>query len=284
MSNTRLIIDNREKDLKAAFKNAEYKNLDIGDIQINYNKDGKDEIFLLIERKTMEDLIASVNDGRYREQKKRLIESGIPKERIMYLLEGSSDDIPGHFKTLFGMIINTLFRDQLKVFRVMDVEETIFFIKRIIDKLNQNDTDILNHIKTKNNTQNTQNTQETSPQDTNNNTNNNITNTNSNNTNLEYLSTIKLKKKDNLTVYHCSLLQLAQIPGMSIHNANRILEKYGSIANLVKSYYEIDEEDKRAKMLIDLVLDEVNGKKRRLGPSLSSKVYKFLFNTDKEER
>ncbi len=283
MSNTRLIIDNREKDLKIAFKNAEFKNLDIGDIQINYNKDGKDEIFLLIERKTMEDLIASVNDGRYREQKKRLLQSGIPKERIMYLLEGSSDDIPGHFKTLFGMIINTLFRDQLKVFRVMDVEETIFFIKRIIDKLNQNDTDILNHIKQKNEINESHGTSEQGNNNVNNDNNDNNDN-NAKNTSLEYLSTIKLKKKDNLTVYHCSLLQLAQIPGMSIHNANRILEIYGSIANLVKSYYEIDDEDKRGKMLIDLVLDEVNGKKRRLGPALSSKVYKYLFNPDKEER
>jgi hypothetical protein len=30
----KLIIDNREKDLKGIFQDAEYKNLDLGDIQI----------------------------------------------------------------------------------------------------------------------------------------------------------------------------------------------------------------------------------------------------------
>lgn len=284
MSNTHLIIDNREKDLKSVFKEAEFKNLDLGDIQINYIKDGKEEIFLLIERKTMSDLIASVNDGRYREQKKRLLESGIPKERIMYLLEGSSDNIPGHFKTLFGMIINTLFRDQLKVLRFINVEETIYFIKRIIEKLNKNDTDILNLIK---------NTQKKSNENSNStilkneslelneeSVNNEIENQDID-INLEYLSTIKLKKKDNLTQLNCSLLQLAQIPGMSLPNAKIIIDKYESIANLIKSYYDTDN-DKRSKMLSDLEINISNGKKRKLGPVLSNRIYQYLFNVKTE--
>ena len=278
MSNSHLIIDNREKDLKAVFKDAEFKNMDLGDIQINYVKNGKEELFLLIERKTMSDLIASVNDGRYREQKKRLLESGIPKERIMYLLEGPSDDIPGHFKTLFGMIINTLFRDQLKVLRFIDIEETIYFIKRIVEKLNKNDTDILNLIKTKTieavkdvkDVKDDENIVENEEQNNNNNNNNN-------NTNLEYLSTIKLKKKDNLTQNNCSVLQLAQIPGMSIGNAQIILDKYKSIANLIKSYYDI-EDDKKSKMLAELEIHILNGKARKLGPVLSKRIYTYLFN------
>ena len=268
MSNSHLIIDNREKDLKAVFKDAEFKNMDLGDIQINYVKNGKEELFLLIERKTMSDLIASVNDGRYREQKKRLMESGIPKERIMYLLEGPSDDIPGHFKTLFGMIINTLFRDQLKVLRFIDIEETIYFIKRIVEKLNKNDTDILNLIKTKTIENPIENIVENEEQNNNN---------NNNNTNLEYLSTIKLKKKDNLTQNNCSVLQLAQIPGMSTGNAQIILDKYKSIANLIKSYYDI-EDDKKSKMLAELEIHILNGKARKLGPVLSKRIYQYLFN------
>ncbi len=290
MSNTHLIIDNREKDLKSVFKDAEFKNLDLGDIQINYIKDGKEELFLLIERKTMSDLIASVNDGRYREQKKRLLESGIPKERIMYLLEGSSDNIPGHFKTLFGMIINTLFRDQLKVLRFINVEETIYFIKRIVEKLNKNDTDILNLIK---NTQKKgDNLNDSSKKDlielnkdSNQDSNQESINNELENqdTNLEYLSTIKLKKKDNLTQLNCSLLQLAQIPGMSLQNAKIIIDKYESIANLIKSYYDIDNDDKRSKMLSDLEINISNGKKRKLGPVLSNRIYQYLFNIKIEQ-
>jgi len=46
----------------------EVKNLDIGDIII-YNGSYK----LIIERKTINDLVSSIKDGRYREQKMRLL-------------------------------------------------------------------------------------------------------------------------------------------------------------------------------------------------------------------
>ncbi len=252
-----LTIDNREKDLKVAFSNAEYLNLDLGDIKITYNGN----LVLLIERKTMNDLIASVNDGRYREQKKRLIESGIPNAKIMYILEGSLNDIPGHLKTLYGMIINTIFRDHLTVLKFEDIEETIFFLKRIIKKLEEKDPTLvsLSLLSSNDNETETANGEEKE------------------NNNLEYLSTIKMKKKDNLTAENCSILQLAQIPGMSIQNANLILDKYKSIANLIKSYFEI-EESKRVKMLMDLEIPISNGKKRKLGPVLSERIYNYLFN------
>ena len=221
MVSVSLILDNREKDLKSAFPDATYKNLDLGDIQININKeDGSTELFLLIERKTMKDLISSVNDGRYREQKKRLLES-IPREKIMYLLEGHLDDIPGQMKTLFGMIINSIFRDKLHILRFECIEETIYFIKRVIKKLNDNDENIMTHLKNNSSSTSTSASAcENSESFTNSNSN---TNTNSD---LEYLSTIKLKKKDNLTSNNCSLLQLAQIPGMSLQNAKIIIDKY----------------------------------------------------------
>jgi ERCC4-type nuclease len=259
-----LIIDNREKDLKSAFPNAEYKNLDLGDIEIKFtDSEGNQQLFLLIERKTMSDLISSVNDGRYREQKKRLLESNIPREKIMYLLEGHIDDIPGQMKTLFGMIINTLFRDKLQIIRFECIEETIYFIKRIIEKISKNDGTILNNnlVPIKDNLENNNNLEI--------------------NNNLEYLSTIKLKKKDNLTSNNCNLLQLAQIPGMSLQTAQVIIDKYQSIANLIKSYYEIDELT-RHKMLIDLEIDISNGKKRKLGKVLSERIYQYLFNITKE--
>ena len=247
-----LTIDNREKDLKASFPKAIYKNMDLGDIEIKYtDNDGNDQLFLLIERKTMSDLISSVNDGRYREQKKRLLDSTIPNQKIMYLLEGHIDDIPGHMKTLFGMIINTLFRDKLQIIRFEGIEETIYFIKRIVEKIEASDTNILPTL-----------TPTTQSEESN---------------NLDYLSTIKLKKKDNLTANNCNLLQLAQIPGMSLQNAQIIIDKYQSIANLIKSYYDIDETE-RHKMLMDIEISISNGKKRKLGKVLSERIYQYLFN------
>jgi crossover junction endonuclease MUS81 len=248
-----LTIDHREKDLKIAFPDATYQNLDLGDIQIRY-KDS-DKLFLIIERKTMNDLVASVNDGRYREQKKRLLESGHPKNRILYILEGRVKDIPGHTKTLYGMIINTMYRDMIHVLRLESIDETIFFIKRIIEKIESNDASICGS--------NSNGEPETECD-----------------TNLEYLSTIKLKKKDNLTSNNCSILQLAQIPGMSIQNAQIIINTYQSLANLINTYYQTDE-DKRNVLLSDLEISIANGKKRKLGKVLSERIYQYLFNLEK---
>ncbi len=266
-----LTIDNREKDLKVAFSNAEYLNLDLGDIKITYNGN----LLLLIERKTMADLIASVNDGRYREQKQRMLESGIPKCKLMYILEGSLNDIPGHLKTLYGMIINTLFRDKITVLKFEDIDETIFFIKRIIKKLEDKDPTLVSLSLLSSNVlsnvlSNENKLEHDGAEDDINNVNN-----------IAYLSTIKMKKKDNLTSQNCSILQLAQIPGMSMQNANLIIDKYKSIANLIKTYFEIDE-TKRAKMLMDLEITISNGKKRKLGPVLSERIYNYLFNISTE--
>lgn len=272
MTSILLTIDHREKDLKVAFPNAEYLNLDLGDIKITYNGN----LLLLIERKTMNDLVASVNDGRYREQKKRLLESGIPSSKIMYILEGSLNDIPGHLKTLYGMIINTLFRDKITVLKFEDLDETIFFLKRIIKKLEDKDPTLI-ALSLLSCDENTDEPIEGNEENNKGNNKGNNEGNSSNSNNLEYLSTIKMKKKDNLTSSNCSILQLAQIPGMSIQNANVILDKYNSIANLIKSYFEIDE-TKRVKMLMDLEITISNGKKRKLGPVLSERIYNYLFN------
>ena len=286
----KLIIDNREKDLKGIFPDAEYKNLDLGDIQIklisqiNLNKndnknDNKnhennnleseiketEEFFTIIERKTMKDLIASVNDGRYREQKKRLLETGLSGNRIIYLLEGSMNDIPGNMKTLFGMIINTLFRDNISVLRLESIEDTIYFIKRLVEKLKSDEQPIF--MKNLNNLNNLNSIKPNLEQD-------NLENPNSN---LEYLSTIKLKKKENLTANNCSVLQLTQIPGMSISNSQIIIDKYKSIANLINTYYQL-EENKRILMLADTEILISNNKKRKLGKVLSERIYQYLFN------
>ena len=82
------IIDNREKYIKLYFEKHQdsypeitYENLTLGDIIINYNNIP----LIIIERKTINDLLASIKDGRYKEQKQRIIDSNI-KHKI-YLIE-----------------------------------------------------------------------------------------------------------------------------------------------------------------------------------------------------
>jgi ERCC4-type nuclease len=293
------IIDNREKDLKSVFTTeATYENLDLGDILFKY----QGQPFLLIERKKIPDLIASVDDGRYRNQKKRLLGCGIKRNRILYILEGNIDQSAGKMKTIFGMIINTLYRDGIPVLFFSNTEETIYFLRRIKEKLENKDVAILesflkDNLKTSNPTANTANTvndntgndntvndntvnDNTGNDNTgNDNTVNEIINLKEPDNNLEYLSTIKMKKKDNLTPTNCSILQLAQIPGISVSVANLIINQYKSISNLVLSYNGKEEKDKEL-MLANIEIGTSTGKKRKMGAILSKRVYQYLTNQE----
>ena len=136
-----VFVDYREKFIKEYFeKNKEYdkivsiKNLEIGDIVIHIN----DKPIILIERKTIKDLAGSIQDGRLREQKYRIASSKFPHNKIIYLIEGDIDDkVFGRIdkKTLQGSMINTMFRDDYKVYRTKDAMETVYFLSRLINKI-----------------------------------------------------------------------------------------------------------------------------------------------------
>jgi ERCC4-type nuclease len=74
-----------------SFKEIQVKteNLDLGDIIISNN----DEDLLIIERKSISDLISSIKDGRYEEQSFRLDGLTHHKHNIIYLIEGDINKI-----------------------------------------------------------------------------------------------------------------------------------------------------------------------------------------------
>ncbi len=79
-----LILDNRETALHELIKvEHQFIQLHIGDIIIG---ESVEKPTLILERKTYADLQASIIDGRYREQRGRLLASGA---RVAYILEGS---------------------------------------------------------------------------------------------------------------------------------------------------------------------------------------------------
>ena len=78
-------IINRDLDIYTNKIEFNKNNIDIGDINIKYR-----DIEYIFERKTINDLISSIHDGRYREQKARMIDN-YDNKRITYIIEG--DDI-----------------------------------------------------------------------------------------------------------------------------------------------------------------------------------------------
>ena len=92
-------LDCRETGLISAVKNyiaerdlqnikVETCNLDVGDIIIldDRNVDIEPQENVIIERKSIKDLAASIRDGRYQEQSFRLSNDPIPNHNIMYLM------------------------------------------------------------------------------------------------------------------------------------------------------------------------------------------------------
>ena len=168
-----LIIDSREHKLIEIFEQNQIpfhqEQLEIGDIHIkNMNTN---EILLVIERKTLCDLYSSIQDGRHREQKARLLAHYAPQQ-VCYLLEGTMKMVDYRKKIICGAQLNTLFRDKLTIMYSNDPKDSVVMLVALLQKCEKNPEWF--RIQTHTNSEN----------DTNN------ANANANN----YVNTIKLKK------------------------------------------------------------------------------------------
>ena len=224
-----IIIDNRENSLiKLLEENKEIfikKNLEIGDIQFIEN----DKLIYIVERKTINDLGASIKDGRYKEQKMRLLSNH--SDNIYYIIEGNIDDCNTlNRKALLGSIINMSFRDNIKVISSNNIKDTYDIILQIRRKYNEGKFKEIESSKD------------------------------------NYVSTIKMNKKENMSKEICNIVQLATIPGVSQKISKIILEKYGSISNLIEEYKKTD----------NLLLADISLGKRKIGKVLSIKIYDYL--------
>ena len=227
------------------------ESLDLGDFIFELDGD----ITLIIERKTINDLQSSIRDGRHKEQKTRLL-SNYPASKIMYIIEGGFEQLYNLNNSieniLYGAILNTQFRDKIQVYRTQSIDETIKYLLYLYKKINKSPEFFIMNTS---NTSTTSNELVTIP-----------------NQLVPYESTIKLKKKDNMTPTICQILQLAQIPGISVNISKVILTKYGSLKTLILEFGENE------NFLAEVEIETSTGKKRRLGKVISSKIYQYLIN------
>ena len=97
------------------------------------------------------------------------------------------------------------------------------------------------------------------------------------NVNLEYLSTIKTKKKNNITPSNWELIALSNIPGISVAIANEVFKEYKNIGCLYQKYNSINDESEKEKLLCNIELTTKTGKTRKLGLVASKKIYQYVF-------
>lgn len=148
---SKIIVDYREKKLIDKLKSSqkisnilEISNLDIADIIISFN-----QYSLYIERKTIPDLIASIKDGRYKEQKMRLQahQQRENNSQIMYVVEGPNKfRHQGEENLYYGAWISIVLRDKVPLFRTCSLDETSSFIVRLLMRLQKNANELFNSV------------------------------------------------------------------------------------------------------------------------------------------
>ncbi len=130
-----IVIDSREHKLIEFLQHNNpnfsfaVKTLDVGDIIV------KKENFVvaILERKTFDDLQSSICDGRFKEQKHRLMTSA---STIFYILEGRKPKkLRIHKNALRGAILATQIRDQIKILRTENLADTAKLVTELERRL-----------------------------------------------------------------------------------------------------------------------------------------------------
>lgn len=249
------------------FKNIKIKSetLPIGDIIINDNTEDK----IIIERKSISDLLSSIKDGRYEEQSYRLNGLNHHNHNIVYLIEGDVNK-PNRFKsdnqveklTLYSAMFSLNYYKGFSVFRSLSLDETANIICNMAYKIEK---DLTKKSYYQNKTQLVENESIESP----------IVTTSEDSeevqiTDKDYVGVVKKVKKDNITPDNIGEIMLCQIPGISSVTSLAIMEKYKTIPNLIKEL-EINNDSMK-----DLSYTNTKGQVRKINKTCIANIVKFL--------
>lgn len=139
-------IDTRESELISLLPNATVKALPIADIWIGVGEDGNvKEGGIVIERKSVRDFEASILDGRYREQRGRILSyCQEHKTQPLYILEGGLSSGTGRLekKALMKFLNRLVFHYQLPVLQTGSLRETAELVQHLMDQWTEDPTSL----------------------------------------------------------------------------------------------------------------------------------------------
>ena len=254
----------------------------LGDIIIC---DDDETELLLIERKSLADLAASIKDGRYSEQSYRLNSYSLHNHNIIYLIEGNLSMFGSNYhsnynrnqrinkKSLQSSILTLLYYKGFSVLRTMSIEETSEMILQMCDKIGREKTkkkafySLLNSEEVINNSKMVNNSGK-------------ITNLDlvidSKPVEKRYSEVVKKVKKENVTLDNIGEIMLSQIPGVSNAGAISIMKKYCSIDNLIDCLRE------DPKCLDDIKIKTATGGERRISKTCVQNIIMYLLQQEQE--
>lgn len=215
-------------------------NLPLGDIII-CDSSGKE--LIIIERKTLKDLAASIKDGRYIEQSYRLSNSSLHNHSIFYLLEGNMNSYKEHRnitkEILLSAMTSLTYTKGFSLYRAMDIYESGLWILQTAEKLSRIKEPYYYSI-----------------------TDNTII--------PNYNSVSKRTKKNNITPENIGCIMLSQIPHVSTISAETIMQEFKTLDNLIQALKSNN------TILSSLTSCSKGGNSRKLSKLCISNVYKFL--------
>tara|TARA_B100000795_G_scaffold269766_1_gene260285 strand:- start:669 stop:1451 length:783 start_codon:yes stop_codon:yes gene_type:complete len=215
--------------------------LPVGDIII-CDDDSIEKI--IIERKSLNDLAASIRDGRYSEQSFRLNGNPVHNHNIVYLIEGDIHRYSNKYSKISKktLQVTTFCINYFKGFSIMktrDILETAEYILLITDKL-QREKVRKSHYDAEPNQK-------------------------------RYSEVISKVKKENIRPDNIGEIILSQIPGISSKTAFAIMENFSSL-------YELLIKVKSDGKCLDNIVIKTNKSSRRISQKIIINIKKFLLH------
>ena len=237
------------------------ENIPLGDIII-YDDNNNEK--LIIERKTLLDLAASIRDGRYTEQGFRLQQCSMHNHNIIYLIEGDlryykpfKSNIDK--KALLSSMVSINYFKGFSLFRTITLNETAEWLLQLAKKLHKESSSPSFYEKTILISESPNNVEL------------------NDNTETVYSSAMKRVKKENINPDNIGEIMLSQIPGVSNASAIAIMNKYSTIQNLIQKLATDD------KALINISISDKLGKLRKINKTCILNIYKYLLGDKNKE-
>jgi crossover junction endonuclease MUS81 len=249
----KIIVDEREAALYEICLNHENNNKDsfllekrvlqLGDIL--FTNDDESITFLCIERKSLQDLLSSIKDGRYKEQSYRLSNCYPNRHNVVYLLEGMLSTVKDK-QLVISCIASLNYFKGFSVHRTVSMAETATYILCMADKMSREfkkGTCVENDVT------------------------NVATNLGASAVSTDYCNVVKVSKKANITKENMGAMLLMQVPGVSSSTAVEIMRPFSSFVEFIDHVRALPE------YLGQVTLGE---KKRKIGSNIVKGIEELI--------
>uniref|UniRef100_A0A6C0D459 ERCC4 domain-containing protein n=1 Tax=viral metagenome TaxID=1070528 RepID=A0A6C0D459_9ZZZZ len=224
------------------------KVIPLGDILIQTDEE---TTVAIIERKSLQDLLSSIKDGRYEEQSYRLsYSSGLPQHNILYVIEGMFSQLRTLLekKTVYSCMTSLNMFKGFSVHRTCTIQETAETVLWMACKMERDlQKGKMFFYQPSGGEHPPQQNQPITP----------------------YCSVVKKVKKENVTPENIAEIILCQIPGISSNTAVAIMKQFHTFSNLIDAV-------RNNPQSLDTVVCESKGKVRKISKTCAQNIVAYL--------